>query len=215
MKREKKDEEMKEKCIDTILKVEGVEQLPDKTVFQESMEMFMTEVDDLEIFFEEAKDRFPMEEMLDDVEISSNSLEELDDFSEDSDIVFDDVKSVGTQKMYSLLLSKTFFKNLGVNQNLRNRLNFEQLESEGGTNFKQTNRQKEKNSKGSELKKKIILKARLVNFFYEESVSPDMEAFYSNVKSQAKNINFKIDNMLKECEDMNKGAMVKKNFIRK
>ena len=92
-------------------------------------------IPDLETFFEEAKDKFPLEEMLkqtrfkklnssssnksskDSQSLTSSESSSNDTFFEnDSDWEYDDIRSVGTEKIYNELED--------VNNNLINRINY-------------------------------------------------------------------------------------------
>ena len=75
-----------------------------KKMFNESVS---TEVDDhevppLETMFEDMKEKLPLEELLNNFEVSkSEDEDESNSSSNDSDIKFEDVTSIGLQKMYS------------------------------------------------------------------------------------------------------------------
>lgn len=76
-----------------------------RTLFRDSV---ATEVDDHEIqpleeMFEEMKEKLPLEELLNNFEVSRSDGEEEEDeeASADSDIKFEDVSTIGLQKMYS------------------------------------------------------------------------------------------------------------------
>jgi hypothetical protein len=87
--------------------------------FQDSI---CTEVDNHEIvplpqMFEEMKEKLPLEELLDNFEVSKSGDEEEEEDLDNSDVKFSDVMSIGLQKMYSQ------FQDL--NQSLKNKIDLE------------------------------------------------------------------------------------------
>lgn len=115
LKREERDLEMIENSLKTAreenLSKEWMLSMDDETIMKNVRTLFRdsvaTEVEDHEIqtleeMFEEMKEKLPLEELLNNFEVSKSDEEaDGDDDSNDSDVKFEDVSSIGLQKMYS------------------------------------------------------------------------------------------------------------------